>query len=191
MESISSTLMQSLSGDNLSTIGNLIGTDRQGAQSVLSTAVPLLLGSMAKTAAQPGGAATLTGMLGDNGLASAADDVGGYLSHPDVSGGSNILGTLLGNQQGALTDLIARQTGFSADAISRALAIMAPIVLGFVGKLMRQQNLDAGALTSFLGIQSEMALANAPGAKNILASLVGGAAGGGGFLGRLKKLFGG
>ena len=41
MESISSTLMQSLSGDNLSTIGNLVGTDRQGAQSVISTAVPL------------------------------------------------------------------------------------------------------------------------------------------------------
>jgi hypothetical protein len=189
MESISSTLMQSLSGDNLATIGNLIGTDRQGAQSILSTAVPLLLGSMAKTAAQPGGAATLTGMLGDNRLAGAADDVGGYLSHPDVSGGSNTLGTLLGNQQGALTDLIARQTGFSADAISRALAIMAPIVLGFVGKLMRQQNLDAGALTSFLGTQSEMALANTPDAKSILASLVSGAAGGGGFLGRLKKLF--
>ena len=55
--------------------------------------------------------------------------------------------------------------------------------MGFVGKTMHQQNLDVGGLTSYLGTQSEMALANAPGAKRILALLASGAAGGGGFLG--------
>jgi hypothetical protein len=64
-------------------------------------------------------------------------------------------------------------------------------VVGFVGKMMRQQNIDASALTSFLGEQFMMALAGAPNATGIMNTLMGATAGSQGCLGRLKRLFGG
>jgi hypothetical protein len=191
MDSMMSTLMNSLSGDNLSTIGKLVGTDSDGTRSILGTVVPLLTGAMAKTAAQPGGANALVKMLGGRQVEGVADDVGGYLRNPDVSGGASILNTLLGSQQGAIADMIARKTGFSTEMIGRALTLIAPVVLGFVAKRVRQQNMDASALTAFLGEQSKTALAGAPDAMDVISSLMGKATVGGGFLDRLKRLFGG
>jgi hypothetical protein len=189
MESMVGSLMQSLSGDNLSTLGGLAGTDSNGARSILGTVVPLLTGAMAKTAAQPGGADALMKLLAGGRFESIADNTGGYLRNPDVSGGADIVRTLLGSQQGGVTEMIARKTGFSTDVIGRVLALIAPVVLGFVGKTMRQQNMDANALTAFLGEQSKTALAGAPDAMGIVTSLTGDVPRGSGLLGRLKKLF--
>jgi hypothetical protein len=190
MDSMLGSLMNSLSGDNLSMLGKLVGTDSNGAKSILGTVVPLLTGAMAKTATQPGGANALMKMLGEGQFESIADNIGGYLRNPDVSGGTDIVNTLLGSQRGAMTDMIARKTGFSTDVIGRVLTLIAPVVMGFVGKMMRQQNMDASTLTAFLGEQSKTALAGAPDAMGIITSLTGEVTRGSGFLGRLRKLFG-
>jgi hypothetical protein len=191
MESMVGMLMSHLSGDNLSMIGKLVGGDSNSAKSILSTAVPLLMGVMANTAAKPGGADTLARMTEGGKLDSVVDNTGGYLQNPDVAGGTNILSSLLGGQQGTVVAMIAQKTGFSTESIGKVLAVVAPLVVGFVGKMMRQQNMDTSALTSFLGEQSKMALAGAPDATGIMNTLMGASAGSQGFLGRLKRLFGG
>jgi hypothetical protein len=103
----------------------------------------------------------------------------------------SMVGMLMSHLSGDNLSMIAQKTGFSTESISKVLAVVAPLVMGFVGKMIRQQNMDAGALTSFLGEQSKMALAGAPDATGIMNTLMGATAGSQGFLGRLKRLFGG
>jgi hypothetical protein len=173
MDSVVGSLMSSFSEGNLSMLGKRVGTDGNGAKSIMGTVVPLLTVAMAKTSAQPDGANTLMRMLGGGRFESTADDIGGYLRNPDVSGGTDIVSALLSSQRGAMTDMIAGKTGFSTEVIGRVLPLIAPVVLGFVGKMMRQQNMDASALTAFLGEQSKTALAGAPDAMGIMTSLTG------------------
>lgn len=191
MDSILGPLMKSLSPDDLSTLGKLVGTDSNGAKSILGAVVPLLTGAIAKTAAQPGGANVVMKILGEGQFEAEADDIGGYLRNPDVSGGADLVSTLLGSQRGDMTEMAARKTGFSTEVIGRVLMLIAPVVLGFIAKTLRQQNMDASALTALLGERPETAPPEAPDVLGLRRSPIGTAAAGRGFLGRLRRLFGG
>jgi hypothetical protein len=77
MDSVVGSLMSSFSEGNLSMLGKRVGTDGNGAKSIMGTVVPLLTVAMAKTSAQPDGANTLMRMLGGGRFESTADDIGG------------------------------------------------------------------------------------------------------------------
>jgi len=74
-------------GDNLSLISKSAGGDANAVQSALGMGLPLIMGSMATTAAKPGGADVLTKMMAQAGGTSPLDNMSGFLGGSAVSGG--------------------------------------------------------------------------------------------------------
>ncbi len=157
MDALTQMLLQQLAGGGLSQIGQQIGANDKSTQSALSAAVPLLVSALAKNASQPQGAQALHKALSEDHDGSILDDVSGYLDNPQAANGAGILKHVLGGQQPAVTNTLAKGTGLDAGQIGQLLQIAAPLVMGALGQQQQKQGLNPQGLTSFLGNQQQTA----------------------------------
>lgn len=124
---------------------------------VLSMAMPLLMGAMRKNSSTPGGAQDLFNALSNSHHdGSILDNLGGLfgggVDTNTINDGAGILGHVLGAKQPQVENALSSKSGIDAGTISQILKIAAPILLGYLGKQTRQQNLnDPSALTGLLG----------------------------------------
>lgn len=190
MDIVGDLLKQVATGDNLAQISKSVGGDEKGVQSALGMALPMILGSISNTASKPGGADMITGMLGQMGGSNPMDNLGSFLGSPAAAGGSSMVSSLLGSQMAPIQNAIAQKTGLPPTIIGKVLAIAAPMVIGYVGKMFAGKKVDSQGLTSLLGEQSKMAMAASPDAANMAKDLLGSTPEAGGASGFFKKLFG-
>ena len=139
----------------------------------------MLLGSMAGSARTDDGANALFGALSNDHDGSILDSLGpllagGYASRVVGADGSRILGHVLGPRQGAVEQTVARGSGLPTDLISKLLPILAPIVMGYLGRRLRGDGLDAGGLGSVLGGEREQVQQRDSGLGGIFDILTGG-----------------
>ncbi|HQA81303.1 MAG: DUF937 domain-containing protein [Methanoregulaceae archaeon] len=189
MDIVGDLMKQVATGDNLSMISKSVGGDEKGVQSALSMGLPMIMGSMADTASKPGGADMITGLLGQMGDENPVDNLGGFLGGSSALGGSGIASSLLGSQMGPIQNTIAEKTGLPSAVVGQVLAIAAPMVLGYIGKMSGGQSMDQQGLAGMLGEQSKMAMQSSPEAAGMAKNLMGEVKKekSGGFL---KRLFG-
>ncbi len=194
MASLSEMLLSQLGGDSIRQIGAAIGADPTTARQAVGTAVPLLFSALAKNASSASGAASLLGALDRDHDGSVLDDLGSLLSSFQGGPGAAILGHVLGGQRGTVESGLANKTGLNAAAISQLLVVLAPMVMGMLGKAKRDQNLDVGGLSRTLQNEHEAATQASPDLGDLLGGLLGSGQGagvaeavkiGGGLLGAL------
>jgi hypothetical protein len=189
MDIVADLMKQAATGDNLAMISKSVGGDGNAVQSALGMGLPMILGSMATTAAKPGGADVLTKMMAQAGSSSPLDNMSGFLG--GAAGGSSMVSTLFGSQLAPVQDAIARKTGLPPAVVGRVLAVAVPMVLAYVGRMTGGQKTDAAGLTSLLGEQSAMALAGSPDAAALAQQVMGGKEGSSGDIaGMFKKVLG-
>jgi hypothetical protein len=190
MTSIVDSVMGMLSsGDNLSAMGKSVGGDEKSVKSALGMGLPLLMGSMADKASKPGGAEMLTKMIPQAGASNPVDNISGQLSNPETAGGSDMLSKLLGNQMGPMQSAISKKSGLAPDGVGKLLGMVAPILMGQVGKMFSQGNMDSKGLSALLGSESKMAMQTSPEASDLSKQLNVGSAETGGFMSKLKNMF--
>jgi hypothetical protein len=190
MDIVSDLMKEAGTGDNLSLISNTVGGDGNAVRSALGMSLPVVMGSLAATAAKPGGAGVLTTMVSQAGSSSPAGNLSGYLGSPAAAGGSSMVSTLFGSQLAPVQDAIARKTGLPPAVVGKVLEIAVPMVIGFVGKIAGGQNLDAAGLAGLIGDQSKMALAGSPDAAAVMEQMVVSQAASGGLSGMMKNMLG-
>jgi hypothetical protein len=154
-------LGQSLGGDAIGSLSQAIGADQNTTASAVQAALPMLLSGLATNSTSPGGAESLLGALNRDHDGSVLDNVTGYLSSGDTSPGQSILGHIFGSRQGVASNGLSQASGLSMGQAGQLLALLAPIVLGALGRTNRQQGLDAGSLGGLLGGQAEQMAGNA------------------------------
>ena len=123
---------------------------------VLSMAMPILMGAMKRNTATPGGAQGLMNALSSKHDGSILDDLGGLfgggVDQSVMDDGAGILGHILGSKQSQVENALSSKSGLDAGSISQILKVAAPILLGFLGKQTRQQNVSSpDALNGLLG----------------------------------------
>ncbi|NLX48318.1 MAG: DUF937 domain-containing protein [Methanospirillum sp.] len=191
MDLVGDLLKQVGTGDNLAALSTAVGGDSAGVQSALGLALPMLMGSMANTAARPGGADMLTSMMGQLGGESPAGDMAAYLSTPAAAtGGGDIVSRLLGSQMGAIQNAIAQKTGLPPAVIGSVLAIVTPMMLRAVSQAFTGKKMDQAGLTSLLGDQAEMAMKSSPDAAALAGQFLDVQQESTGILGSIKKILG-
>jgi hypothetical protein len=105
-----------------------LGVDEATAERAARQAIPALLGGMQANAADPAGATSLAGALGDH--PSELIDGGVDLQQVDASDGEKIVGNIFGPNQDQVAQTLGGNVGSQAGAlIKRLLPILAPIVL--------------------------------------------------------------
>jgi hypothetical protein len=172
---IEDLLGSALGGNALAQLAGRLGTDEAGAQNALGAALPALLERLKANAEDPDKGPMLARALDDHD-GSALDNIGALIdSDGEVGKGSKILGHVFGNDRDGAVGNVSQLAGIGSDKALGLLGILAPIIMGALGK-------SGGNGQSAAGV------------AKMLASLLGGGnsgGGGGGGLGALGALLGG
>jgi hypothetical protein len=157
--------LNSVLGDNaIGQISQQLGSDPATTGSAVAAALPVLISALAKNSSSPGGADALQAALQQHD-GSVLDDLTSHFGGGTASldGGAAILGQVLGNRQTAVQQTLGQTSGLGSQATGQLLAMLAPIVLGALGRHSREQGLDSSGLAAALGSAQAQATAdNAP-----------------------------
>ncbi|GAA5511533.1 hypothetical protein Dcar01_00244 [Deinococcus carri] len=166
-------------GQAQQTVSSQLGTSPQQTEAALEAAVPLLLGAMTRNAQEPQGAQALAGAL--DGHDGQALDLFGQGQVPNMQEGQQILGHVFGGQQQAAANAVSRRAGIDPQLAMQLLAMVAPLVLGYLSRRRQGGGTWGGQAGSQTGSQT-----GGMGGIDI-GSVLGGLLGGGGLAG----MFGG
>jgi len=140
----------------LSRVSSQTGESEAAVSKGFTAIVPTLLASIADRSGDTGFMSRLVS------LATNAPTDTDYIAppsreNPTIESGSGITGWLSnlwsGGGVSAITNAVARYSGVRASSASSLLSVGGPLVLGYLGRLMRSDNLDAPKLAQRL--QSE------------------------------------
>jgi hypothetical protein len=151
MNPLINMIASQLGGPAIGQIAQQIGADSGATQSAINMALPMMLSAMGNQAADEQGANELYQATQDND-SSIIDDVMGFLGNsPGGNMGSNILGQFLGGNSDAIANVVGQQSGISSGSAMQLMAILAPIVMGALGKFGQANGLDAGGIAQMIG----------------------------------------
>lgn len=176
VQNIIALLKDQLNDNVVGKIAGFLGENKSGVTSAVGSALPSLLLGLMKKGTEPGGAEQLVQTLQEGKHDGAIlDDLGSVLGGGSattdlLSSGKTLLGSIFGDKASGLGDLIASAGGISKNAGSSLLGMLAPIVMGFLGKTLKSQgDFNAQGLRSLLIGQKEFVKAALPpGVTNLL-----------------------
>ncbi|MDX1530423.1 MAG: DUF937 domain-containing protein [Rhodothermales bacterium] len=178
-----------LAGDTLGQLSRAIGADERATQRAATAALPVILGALNRNASTPSGAEALARALDRDHDGGLLDHLGGFLGGlaggerapaagrdlPDVSArttnGAGILGHVFGDRLPRVEEGVARATGLDRGQVLQLLIALAPLVLGALGRVKRERNLDARGLPDVLGTEAARARDAAP--SDLLGTVAG------------------
>src|SRR5262245_47173432 len=153
-----SYVMQFLTPDMIGRIAAALGLDRGDAQTGIGAAVPALLAAFGSAADRPGGAQRLVDSARQQSgvLDNLAGTIGGSGQSSLIERGTSMLSSVLGSQeQSGLSGAISRYAGLGQNASTSLLGMLAPLVMGAIGKQLGPRNLDASSLTGLFASQKD------------------------------------
>ncbi len=144
-------LMGAIGGGNSGGLANVLGglMGGGGAGSLLGT----LMGG-GNSGGGGGAAANILGTLLGGAGGGATDLLAGILGTAPTSSRSTnvggILGNILGGNVGNVQQGVSKSSGLSGGQIGTLMAILAPLIMGALGKAKRQQGLDSRGVADVL-----------------------------------------
>lgn len=172
MSQLLDQLTSQLSGDALESLSRSLGADRNQTQSAMSAALPVLLGALAKNAAQPSGAESLHHALDRDHDGSILDNLSSAISSPNLTDGNGILKHVLGGRRDQVTTGLSKASGLGSDQVTKMLATLAPLVLGSLGRAKRSKGMGIEDLSSMLGQERSAMESKEPALGGLLTGLL-------------------
>jgi hypothetical protein len=151
MASLVDSLMQQLEDKGaVNQIAAKLGIEPEKASSALSAAVPGMLAGLARNTQKPDGAAALAGALEKDHDGSVLDE-DGYFDHYQEKKGDKILSHVFGAKEAEVETKVAAFGGLAPGQGADLMKMVAPLVMGYLGKEKKEGGLDIGSLASMLG----------------------------------------
>ena len=159
--------------DAIDAISQNLKIDQKQVSSVVTAALPYLLGAMQKNASSQAGAASLADGLGYH--AGNAGNIVNNLKAADLTDGNKILSHIFGGNLSSILGGISKNTGVGSNAVGSILASIAPSLLALLGKGQQSSGTNAAGLESMLGMilggMSSSGKSNTGGLGSILGGL--------------------
>lgn len=134
-------LQGQLSDDVLGQLGQHIGADKEQTATAANGIFATILGGLANNTASEGGLSGLSAALDRDHDGSILDDLAGLISTggqgQGAANGMGILGHILGGQQETAAQHVSQASGLNVNQVMKLLPILAPIVMGVLGKMRR------------------------------------------------------
>lgn len=159
-------LVKGAVGSQMGPLAGLLGESEQNTNSAINTAIPAILGGLMKKSSSNEGANQIFKTLDDHD-GGILDNLGGLLGGGNHTGllnqGGGLLDMIFGGNRSSMLGTIARMAGLGEGKIGTLLSVLAPIVMGVIGKQRRSSNLDASGLASMLSSQKDHLAGHMPG----------------------------
>lgn len=155
---------------------NRFGISKGQILALLAVAAPLIISALRKKSEDPQEAENINNALNQHD--------GSVLSNPSQASeadGSSILSHIFGGQKSEVENQLSQSSGISMDKIGPILAMLAPIVMGYLGNQRNQAGVNSGGglgdlLGGILGGAQQQAQQNNDPLSSILGSVLGGGA---------------
>jgi len=149
---------QQMDSGLLEQLGSQVGiNDPEKTKSVAKGAFSVLMGALQKNASTDQGASILSSVLDKDHDGSILDDVMGYVTgsmqpkNTRTVDGAGILSHLLqGTNHDNILDQLAGMAGIDKNSSASILMKLAPIAMGMLGKVKKENNLDENGLRDVL-----------------------------------------
>lgn len=150
-------LKDQVSGQVMDQLSQQIGGSPDQTAQAANGIFASILGGLANNASSPQGLASLMGALDRDHDGSIMDDLMGIVTgnaqvqNQSAVNGVGILGHVLGSNQEAVAQQVSQSSGLNMQQVMKLMPILAPIVMGMLGK-MRNQGAQAGAANNGFGM---------------------------------------
>ncbi|MFN7119358.1 MAG: DUF937 domain-containing protein [Saprospiraceae bacterium] len=150
-------LQGQLSGNLVNFLGEQAGIqDQEKTQVATQGIISTLIGALAKNASTPEGAASLNHAIERDHDGSILDNLIGTFTgnaqptQPKALDGAGILSHLLGDKQNNAAQMIGKTSGLDAGKVMNLMTMLAPVVMGMLGKTKQQQGLNVTDIAALL-----------------------------------------
>ena len=132
------------------------GADKAQTKTAADGILSTIMSGLAKNATSSEGVSGLASALDRDHDGSILDDVMGMVagqkqvSNPKMLDGAGILKHILGGKQSGAIDMISQMSGLDSGKTGNLMSILAPLVMGALGRQKRTQNLDNSGLSDYL-----------------------------------------
>ena len=165
------SIINLLQGQDLQELASKVGGNEEEVRSGLGIALPAMLEALNKNTNTPEGAESLNKALEDHD-GSIFNYVMGFLDNPQSENGLGILGHLFGNSTPNVAQAVSKSSGLDQNSSMQLLTMLAPLVLGFLGKEKKQNNLDANGLNNLTSMLSSNLSQSNPDIMSFVGSLL-------------------
>jgi len=165
-------LKNQMAGDATNQVSQQLGIGKAETEKAVGAALPTLMAALAGNAMKKEGASALSNALDRDHDGSILDDVAGFLGRGDNKPGDGILKHVLGAKRGAVEAEVARETNLSPSAVSSLLPMLAPLIMGALGREKRKGGLDVGGLAGLLSKEGQEARKAAPSGLSMLGAFL-------------------
>lgn len=151
---LSELLTGPLGQNVINNVSAQLGMSKTEASSAIGVAVPAILAGLTKNSQSPQGAESLNKALESKHDGSLLDNLSGMLQNQSSTvqqDGNGILEHIFGKNKSAVEKGVAQKSGLSLEKVGPLLAMLAPIVMAYVGKQKRQTSTTSGGLGDLLG----------------------------------------
>lgn len=165
------TIQQHLGPAQIQQISEHLGTDPATTSKAIQAALPMIVGAMAHTAQQPGGATAVQSAVdqhGAGGILGSLGGLAGMLGGGSGGGIGDVLGSIFGQHASTVQNGVQTASGLDASKVKALLAILAPIVIAALAQHAASQpsSGSSGGLGSILQ-QAAAAAQNGAGSSAI------------------------
>lgn len=130
--SLLDTVQQHLGPEQIQQISQHLGIDPATTSNAIQAALPMIVGGMAHTAQQPGGASAIQSAVENHAPADTRGglgNLGGMLSGAMGGAGGGLLNSILGQHTATVQNGVQTATGLDSSKVTALLAMLAPIVM--------------------------------------------------------------
>lgn len=146
MNDLFEMIMSQMGRNTVDTMSARVNENPANTQMAIQNAIPILMNAMARNSSTSDGASSLLGALDRDHDGSILNDLGGFLSNPAVANGAGILNHVLGGNRGKVENYLSKTSGISLGSASNLLEMLAPILMGFLGKQNRSATSGGGII---------------------------------------------
>ena len=150
-------LQGQLDDQTIDHLSDQIGTEqKEKTKTAAKGAIATILSGLNRNAQKPGGINALLAAIDRDHDGNILEDIPAFLfgrrqvQNPKTTDGEGILDHVLGNRKEEVKENMSRTTGLNIGQIGRLLVTLAPLVMGALGRMRQQRNLDPGGFQNLL-----------------------------------------
>lgn len=163
-----------LPSDLISRAATSLGETESGIQRAVNGSIPTVLSGLLNQSSTTGASGVLDMVRNASG-SNILGNISGLLSGSSLSGiGATVMGwlrSLFGDRLSSVTNSLASFAGIKPSSASSVMSLATPAVLGSVGNYVKENNLSASGLGSFLMTQKNSILNAIPSGFNLAGAL--------------------
>jgi outer membrane protein OmpA-like peptidoglycan-associated protein len=158
-----SLAQSALGGDFAKQAAQFVGESPSAAQGALSALLPAVVGAIAQKGSTTDGASSLMSLINSSNLnAGTLTNIGGLFGGAGTGandllkiGTTQLVPALFGDKAGGLVNALSSASGIRPASATNLVALVVPMVLALLKKLIGERGLGASSLASLLGGQGQ------------------------------------